>query len=894
MKAWHSRLVWWGLALGTCLVAFALRVHALGLPNLTGDEWFMLRNHDEGPVWIIHQAHTFEPHPLLYYLGLAGWIELAGRSEFAMRFPSVVFGVMLVAALIGLGRTFLGRWGGILAGVLAAVNAYQISESQNARNYAMVVALSAVASLLFVRALRRRRRGDYVAYGVAMLLALNTHYDAALVLAVHVVYVATRSIWHRLRHDDESWTYPGRAWFVTTAVVSIVFGSWLLYALPALLAYHGYFPTPVGIDRVLSRSLATFSLGSSASVHAALPMFGLALIGLAWLVFRRANTALFVGLYTLLPIALVSILFLFRPMFDARYLIVLAPGFLLLLAAGIYGLVRDVWPVGLLVAAGVAFVIWPTVPRTYQVMLTDRANYRGMAAWVSAFGHSHDPIIATGYGQAELFGYYYHGPQPIQILDKPSDISASLPGIVDNHSGVWLLPYWRTPADQAALSLLGRTAALTADKWFSGAQALYYVSPRDLSRSSPAHGDWDESILLRNVALTGGTIDPGDALGARLDWHVGATLPTPKVSLRLIDPGGAIVAQNDLPLSSASKLTVGDLTFRIGLFVPPATPPGAYTATLLLYHPDSGAALHLTDATPSTPDGLVLGQVQIGDRFRSVLPQETGVPLVSPVTFRSGVSLLGHDSLGPARPAGDWLSFRVLWRADRSGLPALQRTIGLVDGHGHVLASSTTPLSPNFPTSKWQSGQLLAERIRFQIPPAVVNGSYHLTISVGSDPKTEARLGRVVVNGPMRVFVRPTFPHIINARLGNFATLLGDALGPTVVKAGDTINLQLYWRADATTPKSYTVFVHLVDSAGKIVGQADHPPVNGKRPTDGWAPGEYLRDDYRIRVAANAPSGSDRIEVGLYDAKSGVRVPVVLANGQKSDHVVVTTVTVGR
>ena len=41
------------------LVAAAFRAYHLGLPTLTGDEWFMLRNHDEGPAWIVRQARVF-------------------------------------------------------------------------------------------------------------------------------------------------------------------------------------------------------------------------------------------------------------------------------------------------------------------------------------------------------------------------------------------------------------------------------------------------------------------------------------------------------------------------------------------------------------------------------------------------------------------------------------------------------------------------------------------------------------------------------------------------------------------------------------------------------------------------------------------------------------------
>src|SRR6185437_5920520 len=173
--------------------------------------------------------------------------------------------------------------------------AYQIAESQNARNYAMAVSLSAVASLLFVRALKGKRRGDWVAYGVGMFLALNTHYDAALVLMVHVVYGLATFLFGNRRLQNGLVTSPNlaRGWLVTTAVVTVGFLSWLLYAWPALAAYHGYFPEPVSLRYVLARSLATFSVGQAASIQQAIPAFALAILGGIWLLVRRSVAAAF-------------------------------------------------------------------------------------------------------------------------------------------------------------------------------------------------------------------------------------------------------------------------------------------------------------------------------------------------------------------------------------------------------------------------------------------------------------------------------------------------------------------------------------------------------------------------------------------------------------------------
>lgn len=77
----------------------------------------------------------------------------------------------------------------------------------------------------------------------------------------------------------------------------------------------------------------------------------------------------------------------------------------------------------------------------------------------------------------------------------------------------------------------------------------------------------------------------------------------------------------------------------------------------------------------------------------------------------------------------------------------------------------------------------------------------------------------------------------------------------------------------------YTVFVHLLGPDGQVWGQVDLAPGGGQRPTSGWLPGEVIVDRYTVPVEAGAPSGIYRIEIGLYEAETGQRLPVTDAKG---------------
>ena len=109
------------------------------------------------------------------------------------------------------------------------------------------------------------------------------------------------------------------------------------------------------------------------------------------------------------------------------------------------------------------------------------------------------------------------------------------------------------------------------------------------------------------------------------------------------------------------------------------------------------------------------------------------------------------------------------------------------------------------------------------------------------------------------------------------------------VAPGETLTLTLYWRALAEMEESYTVFTHLVGPDGTLSGQQDNPPVGGTYPTNLWLAGEVVADVYGVEVGTDAAPGAHRLEVGMYVAETGMRLPV---DGTDEDAVVLQTVVV--
>ena len=116
----------------------------------------------------------------------------------------------------------------------------------------------------------------------------------------------------------------------------------------------------------------------------------------------------------------------------------------------------------------------------------------------------------------------------------------------------------------------------------------------------------------------------------------------------------------------------------------------------------------------------------------------------------------------------------------------------------------------------------------------------------------------------------------IGARFEQGPELVGAAVEPLVVTAGESVLLTLEWRADAPVPVDYTVYTHLLAPDGTLIAQSDSQPVGGTRPMTGWAAGEVVRDQYAIVVPAGAPIGEGYIlRVGIYDLATLQRATLV-------------------
>ena len=105
-------------------------------------------------------------------------------------------------------------------------------------------------------------------------------------------------------------------------------------------------------------------------------------------------------------------------------------------------------------------------------------------------------------------------------------------------------------------------------------------------------------------------------------------------------------------------------------------------------------------------------------------------------------------------------------------------------------------------------------------------------------------------------------------------SLHGYSIDASQIRPAGEIELTLFWQADGPAQRPYTVFTHLINDEGDLVAQQDNWPVDGRWPPTCWQEGERIIDSYILELPDQLPEGSYELVMGLYDAQTGIRIPL--------------------
>ncbi len=897
LALWASdrRLLMWGMVV-LVAAAFALRVRNLGVSDLTFDECASAFNagkpYREMFRYLLGAFHELPPG---YYVLLRAWTLVAGRGEFALRYPSVIFGVLGIALVYRVGRRGLGSSVGALAALILALQPFHFYYSQDARPYSLMVVEAMLMVYFFDRLCRDPRVRWWLGFGLMGAFSVLTHYWMAFVVAALCVYL--------LLHLRAHWRLA-LAWFGSLAAVGVVMLGWLVTSRAGRLvwrtllglSWHGFVNRLAPAQRMLAdivfgaiEHLATGWLAFIAALVA---------IGLVVSVFDRRWRTLRPGGAWLLPAWLIVpmlLLILVPERLEARYNAAVLPAYCLLLALAVVWLWQ--WRyTRLLAPVALGLLLYAQVTPLIPTMRAIKSDYGHVVAYLRRHAQPGDALILNGDWQW-VQQLYYPAPQnmPRYTLPPstppgldPAQARPVLEQALAMSKRIWVLPAAVDQADpkRFVAGWLNEHAYFTSDYQ---ELSLYVVG--DPSTAPPAMDQsvmWDDVVQLESVRWKQNQVVPGEPLLLDLNWTALRFSRDLMVSLRLVDrDGGEWYSTQIAPgefYAPSSTWRYGERhTTRLGIPIPMGTPPGAFELRLSLVGlrpSEGGDYVTLPGATvlPCSQHNPCLAPLE-GEDFTP-----------SDVKFSDDLTLVGYQLGGAEFVQGRFAAVTLYWRAEHSPVSDVRERLALVDRAGRIVDQiASPPVAGWYPSSQWTPGQLLADPQAILIPPRLAPGEYTFRVSLftpdGRAVGREVETGRVRVRARDRQFRAGWIPNSLKVEFGDRVRLLGydSQVSPGYLK------LILTWQAMREMDENYTVFRHIVAPDGHLAGQKDGWPRDGDYPTSFWMGGEIVTDEVVIPFSTAAGPGAYRVEFGLYDAATGQRLPANRSGVRLADDTVVAS-----
>lgn len=403
----------WSALIALALVAFLLRTPHLDAQSLWRDEVDVIRLANSPLSQLAQDITKAEHNGPFYYLLMRGWLKLAGAGEFALRFPSLCFGVLAVPLIYQAGQRLVGGKSALVAAILAAISPYLVWYSQDAKMYALVADLIMLAVICELKALVRGRIRCWAGFVFSASLSLYTHMLSALMIPVYMAVF----LLGRPRHRGGWW--KGLA---SLGLLTLPYAPLAIWQLPLVLNTHETGHPFYPIREILSLLFNLYSRGiTMVGSWIVLAAFVFAMLGGAFSPARgnlgsrftgkqlsipgEIRPRLFLLLWLFLPIAVVYLVSLRVPVFEPRYLIFVAPAFYLLTASGLVALSR-LSPT----AAGLtlAVVLSSSLLGVWVQMTTPiKSDFRAAAAYVTAHRQGDVPIMFQMPYARHTFDYYF-------------------------------------------------------------------------------------------------------------------------------------------------------------------------------------------------------------------------------------------------------------------------------------------------------------------------------------------------------------------------------------------------------------------------------------------------------------------------------------------------------
>ncbi len=640
------------------LLAFILRRYHLGDESLWFDEADIVSRARQ-PVSVLMGGFTqagengpFYTLLLHYWLAFLDALPLVGKVihaifgqgyEAPIRALSALFGAAAIPPMYMLARQVGGHWAGLIAAGLLTINPFHIWHSQDAKMYSLLVLMTLASTLLYIRAIERNTLPLWAGYVLSTWIMLTTHSMGVLVLLAQLVTTPTL-FKSKIQNPKSKIRLVRWGWAMLLILGPLFPIAWLrIAALVTDTVNVGGWYAPAGLHDIFGAVLVSFAVNRADPLReltGAITMAALALLGCWRLVITlrthinkdeqpqeernpkskiqnpKSGVALLVIALWLLPILGLWLVTLRVPLFQARYLIMALPAYLILAAAGLMWL-RRLQP--LLVAVPVALLVLTTGVALAGVNYSSqpqKEDWRGAMAYLRDHARLRDAIVVfPGYLKTAVNEYYIPGGPggvptiPIETVPSLStqgfgekELNEYLDRISTCNERVWLVT---SPTRQSQEDPKNRVQQWFQYNWhtfdtqeFNGV-TLYGVSfneqlhcwypPPDFPETHTFENGLQFSGYIYELRADSATQPDASYFPLTLYWRANRKLDTDYlVDVRIKNAAGQVVKEEALgPLNGywpTSQWPANqDIIDYRDIRLPGGMAPGNYTITLQLY-----------------------------------------------------------------------------------------------------------------------------------------------------------------------------------------------------------------------------------------------------------------------------------------------------------------------
>ncbi len=492
-----------------------------------------------------------DTHPPLYFAALRVWSEVAGHSELALRWFSVLPSMLSLALIFQLTRELMAQRAPAARGqshsapclamlMLALADAENFLAAE-ARHYTWLVFLVTCSMFFFLRWIRQSRRSAGLSWILATVLMVYTHYITAFAGVAQGLYALIC-----LRGAQRRRALAG------LVIAALALSPWLLLVGTKQVGNSGA-NWSVDLSPAVIRDIQVKFFTEQWALVLALLLLGFftVLYGREQLYrLRWERVSWLLLLWLVLPFALTLIANEFLPFLQPRRLTLWTPAIALLLALGLSNVrqpIRNLLIIALLVY-GLSQVDF------YRV----KPKWREVADLTARYALSGDLVLTDIAGGDYQLGYYLNREMPggkllpdgaryeslkIQRDFYPETYESWLPQLLDRFATVWLMHWSNDPSAFNWLRELGfaRTADfLHAHDGGASGRIDMRVYRYDRFADDPPLVQFDNDMLLKAAKVV------EKPLRVDLIWQTTKQLNRDyTVSVKLLDENDLIVAQRD-------------------------------------------------------------------------------------------------------------------------------------------------------------------------------------------------------------------------------------------------------------------------------------------------------------------------------------------------------------